>query len=75
MHVFFKLIAHITSAKFNLSEDESATCFFRSCCIIYLCSQPFQVSTGLVPELMIMQIEYLALGPFKFQLGLSRNLR
>ena len=25
MHVFFKLIAHITSAKFNLSEDESAT--------------------------------------------------
>ena len=25
------------SVRFNLSEDESATCLFRSCCIIYLC--------------------------------------
>ena len=24
------------TVRFNLSEDESATCLFRSCCIIYL---------------------------------------
>ena len=28
------------SVRFNLIEDESATCLFRSCYIIYLCSPP-----------------------------------